>query len=54
MALAQVLKKHLKNHGDKRDNELVNIAQAFADDDKKESLMLDQYLKRTKDEPMIG
>ncbi|KAM3127858.1 hypothetical protein pb186bvf_020048 [Paramecium bursaria] len=54
MALAQVLKKHLKNHGDKRDDELVNIAQAFADDDKNESLQIDQYLKRTKDEPLIG
>ena len=44
----------MKNHGDKRDDELVNIAQAFADDDKNESLQIDQYLKRTKDEPLIG
>lgn len=36
MALAQILKKHLKNNGDERDDFLGNILLAFADNDKNE------------------
>ncbi|CAD8166349.1 unnamed protein product [Paramecium octaurelia] len=36
MAMAQMLKKHLKNHGDKRDEDYDNILLAFADNDSQE------------------
>jgi len=33
MAMAQMLKRHLKNHGDRRDDDCDNILLAFADND---------------------
>ena len=37
-----MLKKHLKNHGDKRDDDYDNILLAFADND---SLELKQFIE---------
>lgn len=45
MALAQIMKKHLKNFHDKRDYQLDNIILAFADNDDGEIEHIEESLK---------